>query len=175
MWGVGGRPKPWAKILEAAMNGTLPGGLVQDDWRTPIGDLRVHRMTAMLLIMGGPGHDGPYQANPVAPHIQSPLMQSGEVERYLNCTAQDISWLRLNGRLHAQTPPQQLAKYLRTDVAQCGLELITTREIAARRGLRPLAMQTTLQQFDSTIAIGQGFYLRPPIERWLASLKYNDL
>lgn len=35
-------------------------------------------------------------------------------------------------------------------------------------------MQATLQQFDQTIAIGQGFYRRPPIEQWLAGLKYDD-
>lgn len=175
MWGVGGRPKPWAKVFEVAINGSLAGGLVQDDWRTPLGHLRIHKMTARLLIMGGPDHDGPYQANPVSPDIQSPLMQSGEVGRYLNCTAQDISWLRSKGMLCAQTSPQEVALYLRADVAQCALELITTREIAARRGLTPLAMQATLQQFDPTIAIGQGFYRRPPIEQWLAGLKYDDL
>lgn len=175
MCGVGGRPKPWAKIFEVAISGALAGGLVQDDWRTPLGQLRIHKMTARLLVMGGPDHDGPYRAHPMAPDNHVPLMQSGEVERYLNCTAQDISWLRAKWLLHAQTLPHELARYLRTDVAQCGLEVITTREIAARRGLTPLAMQATLQQFDQTIAIGQGFYRRPVIEEWLVSLKYDDL
>lgn len=175
MSGVGGRPKPWAKIFEVAINGALAGSLVQDDWRTPLGKLRMHKMTARLLLMGGPDHDGPYRAHPTTPESQSPTLQSGEVERYLNCTAQDISWLRAKGLLSAHTAPHELARYLRTDVAQCGLEVITTREIAARRGLTPLAMQAALQQFDQTIAIGQGFYRRPVIEEWLASLKYDDL
>lgn len=175
MCGVGGRPKPWAKILEAAINGTLPGGLVQDDWWTPLGRLRVHKTTARLLIMGGPDHDGPYLANPVSPEIQSSLMQSGEIERYLNCTAQDIRWLRSNGMLNSQTSPQELSKYLRTDIYKCGLEFITTREIAARRGLTPLNMQNILQQFEKTVAIGQGFYRRPIIEEWLAGLRYGDI
>lgn len=52
MRGVGGRPKPWARLLLAALDGKLPGGLRGAPGSKVI-NLTLHPVAARHLVMGG--------------------------------------------------------------------------------------------------------------------------
>lgn len=171
MMGVGGRPKPWGRLLLAGLGGDLPGGFRQDPNHDGIGALRVHGLTARGLIMGGPDHAGPFRCLPGdMSGWQSPEMEPGEVVRYLNCEHEDLRTLKLWNWLTKVNAKGMPTKFARVQVEGIGRKLITTREIAARRGVKPTAMWVSLQRFAEDGSFGQGFYRRPLVEEWLADL-----
>lgn len=169
MQGVGGRPKPWARLLRAAVNGELPGGLRCGRLDNRIIDLRVHPVTARHILMGGSeaGRPFAFQAGDLAEWGREEMTPS-EVEEHLNCTAQDVSWLRYRKYL---TPivAKGAAQYGRPEVEALGRQLITTREIAARLGKSPAQLWPELQAFSAGGSLGQGFYDRALMESWMAA------
>lgn len=166
MWGVGGREKPWARVLEAGLTGELPGGLRRDLNRPGLGNLRVHPVTATSLIMGGPDSNSPFafSKGDYGQYLRLSL-RPGEVEVYLNCTAQDVSWLRSRGDLQATNQKGNPTLYSRAEVECLGRRFVTTREIAARLGVKPKEVWLRLEDLRAEAQIGQGFYDRSVIER----------
>jgi hypothetical protein len=167
MMGVGGRPKPWGRLVQALLSDGVPGGLVRAGDKRLV-DFGVHPLTARRLIMGGPKDGQPYAFQPgdLSGWERSEMMPF-EVEEHLNCTAQDLSWLKAN---HYLTPIQLAGsptRYSRQEVEALGLQLITTREIAARKGMKPIHVWPELQPFSKGGSLGQGFYERELIESWM--------
>lgn len=176
MMGVGGRPKPWGRLLLAGLSGELPGGFRQDPNYDGIGALRVHGLTARGLIMGGPNHAGAFRCLPGdLAGWQSLEMEPGEVVRYLNCEHEDLRTLKLWKRLTKINAKGMPTKFDRVQVEGIGRQLITTREIAARRGVAPTAMWVPLQRFAEDGSLGQGFYRRTLVEGWLADLGLDQV
>lgn len=167
MRGVGGRPKPWGRLIQAILNDDVPGGLAGSKDR-PLVDLAVHPIVARELIMGGPGGGQLYafQVGDLAGWEREEMCPR-EVEEHLNCTAQDVSWLKATKRLSSLCAEGSRTRYVRREVEALGFRLITTREIAARRGLKPAQVWPELQPFSEGGAFGQGFYDRTLVEGWL--------
>ncbi|MGX1766122.1 helix-turn-helix domain-containing protein [Brevundimonas sp. NPDC055300] len=168
MRGVGGRRKPWARLLRAALDGKLPGGL-RGARGSKITDLTLHPVTARHLVMGGveAGHPFEFQAGDLGQWERSD-MASCEVEEYLNCTAQDVCWLRQRKYLQSLSAKGEVAQYARHEVETLGRRMITTREVAARIGKPPAKLWPELQAFSVGGSLGQGFYERALIEPWMA-------
>ncbi|MBW8303069.1 MAG: helix-turn-helix domain-containing protein [Brevundimonas sp.] len=165
MWGVGGREKPWARVLDAGLTGELPGGLRRDPDRPGFGNLKVHPITAASLIMGGPDSDSPFAfSEGDYGQFLRPSLRPGEVEAHLNCTAQDVSWLRYSGHLRPTNEKGHPTIYSRAEVEAVGRRFITTREIAARLGVKPKDVWIRLEGLRTEAQIGQGFYDRSLIE-----------
>ncbi|MGH6979423.1 MAG: hypothetical protein ACRED4_09060, partial [Brevundimonas sp.] len=128
----------------------------------------VHAVTARHLLMGGT-HDGQafaFQAGDLG-HCERSELAPSEVEEHLNCTAQDISWLRNRNYLASISADGDAARYCRLDVEALGRQLITTREIAARTGRPAPQLWPELQDFSAGGSLGQGFYDRGLIEAWI--------
>lgn len=170
MMGIGGRPKPWGRIIQALLSDGVPGGLVRvGDQR--LVDLAVHPITARLLIMGGPGGGQTYAFQPGdLAGWERPDMAPSEAEEYLNCTAQDVGWLRAGAYLTPISQLGSLTRYCRREVEAVGRQLITTREIAARKGMLPIHVWPELKTFSKGGSLGQGFYERDQIEAWMGDL-----
>lgn len=160
--GVGGREEPWGPVLIAAIRQKLPGGLraVNLNGRT---HLAVHEAAARAMIMGGPDAPSPYR---FGVHQYGAFgrdwMVPGEVETYLNCTAQDVIWLRarkLLSKLEHETP-----RYGREEVEGIGLRFMTSREAASRLGLPPKDLWQLLESRPGVKSIGQGFHERDGLE-----------
>ncbi|WP_293827038.1 hypothetical protein [uncultured Brevundimonas sp.] len=160
--GVGGREKPWAPIITAAIKGRLPGGLriLKIEGRS---HLAVHGAAARAMIMGGPNAPSPYRFEPHEYGVfWRDWMTPGEVEAHLNCTAQDVSWLRarkLLSKLEHETP-----RYARKEVEGIGLRFMTSREAASRLGLPPKDIWQLLEARPEVKSIGQGFHERDGLE-----------
>lgn len=169
MQGVGGRPKPWGRLLRAALNGDLPGGLRGGRPENRVIDLRVHPVTARHILMGGSegGHPFAFQTGDLA-EWRREEMTSSEVEEHLNCTPQDVSWLRYRKYLTPMVA-KGAAQYARSEVEALGRRLITTREIAARIGKLPAQLWPELQAFSAGGSLGQGFYDRALMESWMVA------
>ena len=168
MRGVGGREKPWGRMLKAVLEGALPGGITGDR-EGRITDLKVHPITARHLLMGGPAAGQPYafEFGDLAEWVR-PEITPTEVEDYLNCTAQDVCWLvsrKLLTRLPSEDRP---VRYDKTQVEQLGRRLMTTREVSARLGRKPAELWPELHSISLGGSLGQGFYERDVIEAWIA-------
>lgn len=168
MRGVGGRPKPWARLLLAALDRKLPGGLGGGP-DSRFTDLTLHPVTARHLVMGGieGGHPFAFQPGDLG-EWERPEMASSEVEEFLNCTAEDVSWLRHRKYLEPLSANGEAARYAKGEVEALGRRMITTREIAARVGKPPAQLWPELQAFSAGGSLGQGFYDRGLIEPWMA-------
>lgn len=167
MQGIGGRPKPWARLLMAAVEGELPGGLRGRSCGRIV-DLTVHPVTARHLLMGGTDDGRPFAFQAGDPgHWERPELAPSEVEEHLNCTAQDISWLRSRNYLASRSANGEPARYCRLEVEALGRQLITTREIAARTGKSAPQLWPELQAFSAGGSLGQGFYDRALLETWI--------
>lgn len=167
MRGVGGREKPWARVLRAALEGSIPGGL-RGDPNGRMVDLQVHPVTARHLVMGGPSKETPFafQLGDLSGWERAEVSPS-EVEGYLNCTAQDVSWLVRRGHLASLQGEPKRTLYPKVEVEALGRRLITTREIAARVGRKPAELWPELQSECLGGSLGQGFYERQTIETWM--------
>lgn len=168
MRGVGGRAKPWGRVLKAVLEGALPGG-VMGDRKGRITDLKVHHVTARHLLMGGATDGQPYafQVGDLAEWDRSEITPT-EVEDYLNCTAQDVCWLVSRKLLTCLPSEDRPARYDKSQVEQLGRRLITTREVSARLGRKPTELWPELHSVSLGGSLGQGFYERDVIEAWMA-------
>ncbi|MBU2419156.1 MAG: hypothetical protein KKG14_10685 [Alphaproteobacteria bacterium] len=160
--GVGGREKLWAPVLIAAIRQKLPGGLrvVKIVGRS---HLAIHEAAARAMIMGGPSAPSPYRFDVESyGAFYRSWMTPGEVEAYLNCTAQDVAWLRersILARIEHETP-----RYNRKEVEATGLRLMTSREAASRLGLLPKDIWQLLGAWPEVKSLGQGFHYRHELE-----------
>lgn len=141
-----------------------------------IGGLSLHPMIARGLVMGGPQYSGPFPSLPgdIGPW-RRPQMEPGEVCRYLNCAPDDLRWLKARGLVVPVNPQRMPTAFDRLEIEALGCRLITTREVAARLGRRPIDMWEPLQRFDEDGALGQGFYRRELVEKWLAEVGLRSL
>lgn len=169
MIGVGGRAKPWQPILSAALSGDIPGGfaLSQGD---RLDAISIHPLIARRLIMGGPHAVSPFGVEHSLSISRPTQIGVGDAASYLNCTAQDISWLRARGHLESVGIPAARAMYDRACVEMLGGTYISTREIAARIGLKAKDVWEGFDLIAEETTIGQGFHLRAAIEPKLAQL-----
>lgn len=165
MQGVGGREKPWARVIQAGLTGDLPGGFRRERKGRELVHFTVHPITASRLIMGGPSAVTPFnfQDGDFGVHWR-PDLSPGETELHLNCTAQDIAWLRSRKLLVPINARGQPTRYARLNVEALGRQLVTSREIAARLGLKPVDVWQHLQGLASGGAFGQGFFSRELVE-----------
>lgn len=163
MLGVGGRSKPWAPMLNAALEGDIPGGVARSQGDR-LDALAIHPLIARRLVMGGPGASFSFGDAPSLTRTASTQMGAGDVASYLNCTAQDISWLRARGYLGSISMPPARAMYLRSDVEALGVTYISTREIAARLGLKAKEVWEGFDFVANEATIGQGFHWRAAVE-----------
>lgn len=170
MQGVGGRQKPWSRILTAAIKGEIPGGVGYPQGGR-LDAISIHPMTAYRLVMGGPGAASPF-AHLQSPHSKYHSCKLGvaEAAAHLNCTAQDISFLRTRGFLQSVSVPPEHASYRRQDVDELGVTYISTREMAARLGLKPKDLWQGFDLIGAETTIGQGFHVRAVIEPKLQAL-----
>ena len=160
--GVGGREKPWAPVLIAAIRQKLPGGLriAKIQGRS---HLAIHEAAARAMIMGGPKAPSPYSfgADDYGA-FRRDWMTPSEAEAYLNCTAQDVIWLRsrkLLSRIEHET-----SRYDRREVERLALRLMSSREAASRLGLLPKDVWRLLDARPQVKSIGQGFHHRDELE-----------
>jgi hypothetical protein len=176
MQGVGGREKPWARVLQAGLSGDLPGGLRNNPAKPGLIHSTVHPITARRLIMGGPSAQTPFnfQEGDLGEYWRSELTP-GEVERYLNCTAQDVTWLLSRKLISPTNAKGKPTRYARSEIEPLGRELITTREIAARLDLRAVDVWQSLQGQASGGAFGQGFFKRDLVEPLLFAPQPNSI
>lgn len=163
MTGVGGRAKPWAPMLNAALEGDIPGGVARSQGDR-LDALAIHPLVARRMVMGGPEVSLPFGEPPSLTSDVATHMGAGGVADYLNCTAQDISWLRARGYLRSISIPPARALYLRSDVEALSVTYITTREIAARLGLKAKEVWEGFDFVANEATIGQGFHVRAAIE-----------
>ena len=163
MMGVGGRAKPWAPMLNAALKGDIPGGVARSQGDR-LDALAIHPLVARRMVMGGPEVSLPFGEPPSLTSDVAPHMGAGGVADYLNCTAQDISWLRARGYLRSISIPPARALYLRKDVEALSVTYISTREIAARLGLKAKEVWEGFDFIANEATIGQGFHWRAAIE-----------
>lgn len=160
--GVGGREKPWLPVLRGGLNGKLPGGLALLKGPKSY-KIAVHEAGARALIMGGPDTSTPY----IFDHQYYGIYDRSwltlcEVERYLNCTAQDVSWLRRRGHITKFT--EEKSRYCRASARQAGLKFMSTREAAARLAVSPKDIWMLLDAHPEVPSIGQGFHDREALE-----------
>jgi len=174
MQGVGGREKPWARVFQAVLKGDLPGGLRRNADKPQLIHHTVHPITARRLIMGGPNARTPFdfQEGDLGEHWRTDLSPR-ETELHLNCTAQDVMWLRSQKLVSPVNAKGKPTRYARLDVEALGRELITTREIAARLDLRAVDVWQSLQGLASGGAFGQGFFKRDLVEPLLFAPHLN--
>jgi hypothetical protein len=171
MQGVGGREKPWARVFQAGLNGDLPGGLWENPAKPGLIHYTVHPITARRLIMGGPSTQTPFnfQEGDLGEYWR-PDLSPGEAELHLNCTAQDLMWLRSQKLVSPVNAKGNPTRYARSEVEALGRELITTREIAARLDLKPVDVWQNLQGLASGGSFGQGFFKRDQVEPLLTPI-----
>ena len=96
MMGVGGRVKPWAPMLNAALEDDILGGVARSQGDR-LDALAIHPLVARRLVMGGPEVPLPFGNPPSLKSEVATQLGAGDAADYLNCTAQDISWLRARG------------------------------------------------------------------------------
>ncbi|CAN7457733.1 hypothetical protein [Caulobacter sp. LjRoot300] len=175
MRGVGGREKPWARVIQAGFDGDLPGGFRCDEATPGMLHLKVHPITARRLIMGGPSALTPFGFRPgdLGEYWRLDLTP-GEVELHLNCTAQDVTWLRSRKLIAPNNVKGTPTSYARPDVEALGHEYITTREIAARLDLKAKDVWQSLQGLAVGGAVGQGFYRRDAVETLLEKFERSS-
>lgn len=164
--GVGGRDKPWAPVLTLGLKGSLPGGLrwIAAGNRS---QLAMDERVARALIMGGPESRSPYRFERRQYGDQGrDWFEPHEVETYLNCTAQDVSWLRQRDYLKPE-PRTERTRYLRDAVEALGRRFMSSREAAARLGALPKDLWLLLEAYGDVPSIGQGFHDRASLERLL--------
>ena len=175
MQGVGGREKPWARVIQAGLSGALPGGFRANPTRRGLIHHMVHPITARRLIMGGPDAQTPFsfRDGDLGEHWR-PDLSPGETELHLNCTAQDIMWLRSQKLVSPINAKGKPARYARSDIEMLGREFTTTREIAARLGIKPVDVWQSLTSLASGGAFGQGFFKRALVEPLLRESLENN-
>lgn len=167
---VGGRDKPWAAVIKAALSGELPGGLVFAASHHERGTLSMARLAAREFVAGGPGSRSPlavlYETSGSA---APPTMTPGEVMDYLNCSAVEISWLRERDLL---APRQWVSptSYERIRVEAFGRQWMSTREAAARLEVEPRGLWRLIEACPIEPGLGRGFYLRADLERIVTTL-----
>lgn len=169
--GIGGQEKPWAAILNAAIAGDLPGGLIKD----PEAPLKI----ANLCVSAEVARDVVRGTRPDLLHAPASLtaadevlaLSRQEVETYLNCFPRDVSWLISAGRLHSTSPVQ---RFSREAVAALGRELITTREINWRWQLAPEGLESLLASGGVRRAAGPFWPRKLVEEHFTSNGRQND-
>lgn len=160
--GIGGREKPWLPVIAAGLDGKFPGGV----GLLKTGDrqcLAVHEAAARAVIMGGPDFQVPYNFSRAkyGSYYRNWLTPS-ETEDYLNCTAQDVIWLR--NRKHITKLEHEKPRYCRASVQKAGIEFMSTREAGSRLGAPPKDIWPIIETCQPSISIGQGFHHRVALE-----------
>ena len=171
--GVGGREKPWAPVLIAAVRRKLPGGLrLITSGSRPC--LAMHEAAARAVIMGGPDAKSPYRFD-IREYgdFGRDWMAPSEVEAYLNCTAQDIAWLRRRGCL--PLIESEKPRFGRECVEQVGRQFMTSQEAAARLGVLAKEVWELLETRPEIRSIGQGFHEREGLEAVLRAEAHNPV
>lgn len=165
--GVGGRDKPWAPVVMAAINGELDG-LIGWPRFSPGGSLMINPTTARTLIMGGPEATTwfSFEAGDYGRYYRD-WLKPGEVIERLNCSAVDLRYLEAQGHLWP-TPKAEKTIYRREYVDEFSRMWMTTREAAARLGVEPRHVWQTLERHHMRNSLGNGFHQRDELEPLVA-------
>jgi len=161
--GIGGREKPWGAVLTHGLQKTFPGGMKWLRGSMPP-RLAIDKAVARALVMGGPDYRSPFAFH--REHCGGALrdwLEPNEVESYLNCTAQDVWWLHYRGLLQPVTGSER-TRYDRGVIEALGRRFITTREVGARLGIRPIDVKQFLEAYPEVHSVGQGFHERDALE-----------
>lgn len=161
---VGGREKPWATVLQAALARELPGGLVFTSSYHERGTLSMARLSAREFVAGGPRFQSPLAFDYAAKTSAAPpVMTPGEVVDYLNCSAVELPWLRERELL---TPQKWISptNYDRAEVEAFGSQWMSTREAAARLEVEPRGLWRLVETYPIEPGLGRGFYRRSELE-----------
>lgn len=161
--GVGGREKPWAPVVMAAINGKLDG-LVGWSETGRGSSLVLNPVTARTLIMGGPDATAwfSFRKEDYGSFYRD-WLKPGEVAERLNCSAVDLPFLEERGHL-CPIPKREKTVYHRGQVDEFSRLWMTTREAAARLELEPKHVWQTLERHHLRTSLGQGFHKRDELE-----------
>jgi hypothetical protein len=164
--GVGGREKPWGKVLEAALDGRMPGGLgAEMDARLRFQRLTVPRQFAEELL----AERYPNLLEiPARSEIFGRLgdLSRIETQRYLNCSASDLAWLFTERYLFAN-PGRQSVPH--AQVEAFGRDFISLREVSRRWRISNKAAEALLEKQGTVQTLGP-FWARQAVEEHFSKL-----
>lgn len=165
--GVGGREKPWASIVQAALAGEIPGGLGIDPGE-PLHfmRLRVARSFGQALVAG---RFPEFLALPArSDTLGEPQPYSRlDAQRYLNCFPRDLAWLLSEGHLIADEAG--VAGIARARVEALGRQVISSREISWRWRVSPSLREALPHEHGLRRTLGP-FWPRRAVEEHFADL-----
>lgn len=166
MTGVGGREKPWGKVLLAGMAGSLPGGFRRGSHSAlKLGALLIHPVTARELVMGDAGRAGRFSFSSRAyGEFGREQLTLSEVRSHLNYTVQEVRRMRDAGMINSITERGVPELYSRREVETIGSRYISTMEIAARMGVKVGSVWERIGSTDGRALFGQGLHSRADIE-----------
>lgn len=166
--GVGGREKPWAPVVMAAINGKLDG-LIGWPMSGLSATLRINPVTARTLIMGGP-EASPWFSFKVDDYgaYYRDWLKPAEVIDQLNCAPVDLKILE-NRRLLRPKPKTECTVYPRERVDEFSRTWMTNREAAARLGVPLRHVWCILERHHVSKSLGQGFHRRDELEPLIAN------
>lgn len=163
--GIGGGEKPWAAIIQAALDGLIPGGLgIEPDERLRFERLRMPRQFAWELLAG---RYPDLLTIPSRSKLLDPPSDFSriEAERYLNCFPRDLAWLLSEGHLSSYTNGQIIR---RAKVEKLARKYISDREISWRWRVSP-ALRGALADKGLGPVLGP-FRLRLAVEKHFRGL-----
>lgn len=163
--GIGGREKPWAAVIEGALDGYIPGGLgMEPNARLRFQRLTIPRKFAWDLLAGR--HPGmlalPARSGLLAPPAG---LSRIETQRYLNCSPRDLTWLLSKGHLVADGNGQSVR---RAEVEAWGADFISAREISWRWRVSPEVREKRFAKLGIHRAVGP-FWFRRAVEKRLGA------
>lgn len=163
---IGACEKPWGALIAGILQGEIPGGVaIAAGAPLRFDSLTVSPEFSRLLL----AKDYAFLRRLPA---RSPLLGAPrdlgrtEVEQYLNCFPRDVSHLIVTG--HLQIQGSGVARFSRSQVAQLGLRLISSREIMWRWRTSP-AMREALPDHGIERTVGP-FWPRDQVTRHLEAL-----
>lgn len=162
--GIGGREKPWGAVLNAALDGHIPGGLGLDT----AANLRFQRLTiprqfAWELLAG---RYPDFLTIPARRRVLGPRADLSrlEAQRYLNCFPRDLAWLLAEGHLSTVSNGRTVR---RREIERLGRDLISSREISWRWRVSPAMRDSLPAEHGISRALG-AFWPRQAIEERFA-------
>lgn len=163
---IGACEKPWGALIAGILQGEIPGGVaLAAGVPLRFDSLTVSPEFSRLLLTED------YAFLRRLP-TRSPLLGAQrdlgrtELEQYLNCFPRDVSHLIVTGHLEIQG--SGVARFSRSQVAQLGLRLISSREIMWRWRISP-AMREALPNHGIERTVGP-FWPRDQVTRHLEAV-----
>lgn len=165
--GIGGREKPWASIVRAALAGEIPGGLgIDPEEPLHFTRLRVSGSFGQALVAG---RFPEFLELPARPEDlgEAPPYSRLDAQRYLNCFPRDLAWLLSEGHLIADEAG--VVGIARVRVEALGRQVISSREINWRWRVSPRLREALPHEHGIGRTLGP-FWSRAAIEEYFARM-----